>query len=87
MKAEGWYIDPFGGHEARWFSDGVPTGLVRDGEDESTEAPPEGPYEGTPEPIPESDSGNADLMHSGEAEYLAERPPIQPFGLSGGAIQ
>jgi hypothetical protein len=30
VNAEGWYVDPFGSHEARWFSDGVPTGLVRE---------------------------------------------------------
>jgi hypothetical protein len=27
---EGWYVDPFGVHAARWFSDGTPTALVRD---------------------------------------------------------
>jgi hypothetical protein len=30
--AEGWYRDPTGRHEQRWFSDGAPTALVRDGE-------------------------------------------------------
>ena len=31
MAAEGWYTDPFRLHEHRWFSDGTPTYLVRDG--------------------------------------------------------
>ena len=38
---EGWHADPFGRHEARWMSDGTPTPLVRDGEVESMEAPPD----------------------------------------------
>jgi hypothetical protein len=40
MNEEGWYIDPFGVHEARWFSDGSPTSLVRDGAAESGDEPP-----------------------------------------------
>ncbi len=39
---EGWYQDPYGGHEARWYSEGVPTSLVRDGEDVSHDPPPPG---------------------------------------------
>jgi hypothetical protein len=27
---EGWYEDPYGLHQDRWFSDGQPTKLVRD---------------------------------------------------------
>lgn len=40
MRAEGWYVDPFGVHTDRWFSDGQPTSLVRDGERESHDEPP-----------------------------------------------
>jgi hypothetical protein len=29
--AEGWYRDPSGSHEQRWFSAGKPTDLIRDG--------------------------------------------------------
>jgi hypothetical protein len=38
---EGWHADPFGRHEARWMSDGTPTALVRDGDVESCDAPPD----------------------------------------------
>ena len=38
---EGWCTDPFGRHEARWLSDGTPTKLVRDGDVESYDDPPE----------------------------------------------
>ena len=40
---EGWYSDPYGRHEARWLSDGKPTKLVRDGDVETYDAPPDGP--------------------------------------------
>ena len=38
---EGWHADPFGRHENRWMSDGTPTALVRDGDVESYDAPPD----------------------------------------------
>ncbi len=40
---EGWYTDPYGRYEARWMSMGKPTKLVRDGEVESYEDPPDSP--------------------------------------------
>jgi hypothetical protein len=46
MDAEGWFLDPYGAHETRWFSDGTPTSLVRDGTVESTDDPPATPYRG-----------------------------------------
>jgi hypothetical protein len=38
---EGWCADPFGRHESRWISSGVPTSLVRDGQIESQDDPPD----------------------------------------------
>ena len=43
MHEEGWYVDPFGRHEARWMSDGRPTALVRDDRVESQDPPPDDP--------------------------------------------
>ena len=40
MRAQGWYPDPYAKHEDRWFSDGKPTGLVRDQGTESQDEPP-----------------------------------------------
>jgi hypothetical protein len=40
QREEGWYTDPYRLHEARWFSDGEPTKLVRDGAEESYDPPP-----------------------------------------------
>ncbi len=42
-EQEGWYTDPYGRHEARWMSGGVPTKLCRDGDTESYDAPPDSP--------------------------------------------
>lgn len=44
--AEGWYQDPFGVHEERWISEGTPTKLVRDGEVECYDPPPDAVAEG-----------------------------------------
>ena len=45
MKAQGWYRDPYGMHEDRYFSDGHPTKLVRDHGAESYNPPPPHPPE------------------------------------------
>jgi hypothetical protein len=41
QQAEGWYEDPYHVHRDRWMSDGVPTKLVRDGQAESYDPPPD----------------------------------------------
>jgi hypothetical protein len=40
LGAIGWYRDPYGVHEDRYFSQGFPTKLVRDGCVESYDPPP-----------------------------------------------
>jgi len=44
MPEEGWYTDPYRVHEHRWFSDGSPTWLVRDGGKTSKDPAPDTPY-------------------------------------------
>ena len=44
MAREGWYTDPCGSHEARWFSDGSPTSLVRDAGSTATDPMPDTPF-------------------------------------------
>jgi hypothetical protein len=44
VHAEGWYRDPYKIHADRWFSDGSPTELVRDGAKESKDPPPDTPF-------------------------------------------
>jgi hypothetical protein len=45
VKAQGWYRDPYGVHEDRYFSAGQPTKLVRDAGAESYDPPPPRPAE------------------------------------------
>jgi hypothetical protein len=40
MGPQGWYSDPYGSHDDRWFSSGRPTSLVRDQGAESYDEPP-----------------------------------------------
>jgi hypothetical protein len=67
---EGWCTDPFGRHEARWLSEGRPTKLVRDGEVESYDEPPDEEPTQQPEPIePEvGPIGGADLWRAGDPD-------------------
>jgi hypothetical protein len=39
--AQNWCLDPFGQHEERWFSRGMPTALVRDHGVEAQDPPPD----------------------------------------------
>ena len=62
---EGWYIDPYGRHEARWYSDGRPTKLVRDGTVEGYEEPPGQPPAQPPVPVPDR-LVRKNALHHGE---------------------
>jgi hypothetical protein len=44
-NAQNWCPDPFGLHEARWFSNGIPTALVRDAGVEAQDPPPESVFD------------------------------------------
>jgi hypothetical protein len=69
MSAEGWYVDPYGLHEARWISDGTPTSLVRDGELEAKDPPPDTPFTGQLRELPENaPADGADLRRADSAE-------------------
>ena len=54
MTEEGWYTDPYGLHERRWFSYGVATKLVSDGGTTSDDPPPNTPFVRSPEPLADS---------------------------------
>jgi hypothetical protein len=47
----GWQSDPFGLHEQRYFSQGQPTKLVRDGGVEAYDPPPNQPGQSSPPPV------------------------------------
>ena len=66
---EGWYTDPFERHEARWFSAGAPSKLVRDGGAESSDPPPDEPFRHPPTRVDESQPDNGDdLLRADSAE-------------------
>ena len=70
---EGWFTDPFGRHEARWLSQGNPTKLVRDGDVESYDDPPDEEPSQEPVRIEVDLSGTAgrDLLRADSAEEQA----------------
>jgi len=54
-RPQGWFRDPSGAHQDRWFSDGVATHLVRDGDVESFDDPP--PFDYSQRLVPASPDG------------------------------
>jgi hypothetical protein len=75
MEAEGWYRDPYGRHEDRWFSAGHATKLVRDQGIEASDPPPDEPL---PQPLVECDEGaeiaNGDDMKRADSATRDEEP-------------
>jgi hypothetical protein len=64
---EGWYTDPFQRHEARWMSAGTPTKLVRDGDVESYDDPPDEEASAEAVPVEELEMRDGrDLLRAGE---------------------
>ena len=81
---QGWFADPFGAYESRWFSQGTPTALVRDGRRESQDPPPEPVWNGrlAPAPVaPGSEGVGDDLLRSGDQG--PEFEPGSQFGFLG----
>jgi hypothetical protein len=82
--AEGWYTDPFGQHQARWMSDGSPTKLVRDGDEESYEDPPDEEPTVTPTRIAEGQaSDGSDLLRSDDPHSGSLHDRMQEAGQFG----
>lgn len=80
-ELEGWYTDPFGRHEARWFPAGTPTKLVRDGTIESQDPPPDEPYQQQPQPLEGvGPTKGTDLRRADEAEDGSERAILEREG-------
>jgi hypothetical protein len=80
MKAQGWYRDPYSVHEDRYFSEGQPTKLVRDGGAESYDPPPAGPPPAHLAEVPQtsptdgSDLRRADDRAAGPASCDRKKP-------------
>jgi hypothetical protein len=72
-RAQNWCIDPYGTHEARWFSQGNPTALVRDDGVESQDPPPESSFAHTWETLPPAPSSAPDVRPDGRRPVLSRR--------------
>ena len=82
MKAEGWYRDPYGIHSDRWFSDGQPTGLVRDQGVESRDQPPPREPPLPLVPVAENEEGDGgDLLRADEPKKEWRNPVDASAGL------
>lgn len=78
MEEEGWYADPFNIHEARWISAGTPTALVRDGDVEAQDPPPNTPYSGQLEELTETDAKDGDdLLRADDADTRSFDPDAE----------
>jgi hypothetical protein len=67
MRAQGWCRDPYGIHGERWYSDGEPTSLVRDGGVESRDAPPPGEPSAPPVPLNPTPTDASDMMRADQS--------------------
>jgi hypothetical protein len=89
IDAEGWYEDPFGAHEARWFSEGTPTLLVRDGGIESHDEPPATDLDLPVVPVSKSLAEDSTDLLRADSNGPANVPgdgAFQAFGSSGGGF-
>jgi len=71
--AQGWYQDPFGIHELRYFSQDLPTKLVRDGKAESCDLPPDRPLPDG-DLVPAADRATADGADLRRADEASAEP-------------
>ena len=85
-RHRGWSLDPFKNREARWFSDGTPTSLVRDPGVESRDEPPNTTYAGELELVPQSLANTADAsIHPPDVDQDATGERIsEVFEATGG---
>jgi hypothetical protein len=86
LAAQGWYRDPYEIHDDRYFSDGLPTKLVRDGDAESYDEPPPGSY---PLPLaPSAREAAEDEAGSGlrRADEACDDPPFSKSAAVQGAF-
>lgn len=72
-RPQGWCTDPWGLHDARWFSDGTPTGLVRFGNEEKVEPVPESDW--TVQPAPFVPDGNGEQADPNDQPQVGEAAP------------
>jgi hypothetical protein len=80
QQAEGWYLDPYQIHQDRWMSAGIPTSLVRDGQQESYDPPPDHPPPDVLVRVGSAEPGDpADLRRADDAEASGQYDPMKAW--------
>ena len=78
-QAQNWCLDPFGVHEERWFSRGIPTALVRDHGVEAQDPPPDSAFAhqytvlAYVDPSAGTDAGRPDRHHPARHRVMVRR--------------
>jgi hypothetical protein len=86
MRLQGWYRDPYGNHDDRWFSDGQPTNLVRDQGVESHDELPGHWRPPDPRGRPPGDRRQLGQTHGIWRWWTVCLPALLTLGVSGGFI-
>jgi len=82
--AQNWCLDPFGSHEERWFSKGIPTALVRDHGVEAQDPPPDSAFAHRYSVLAYVDPSAAELSgRVPRAHFRATRMSAHRRGVSG----
>ncbi len=80
-------MDPFGAHGERWFSDGTPTGLVRDDGHESTDPPPRQEWDGPLNEVETVSAANGeDLLRADGSSQPYDQNQAVDAALDAGAV-
>lgn len=83
---QGWFVDPFGVHEQRWYSQGRATSLVRDGRTETQDPPPDGVVTGPlmrSHPYPGPGRASDDLLRGDDRGETPGEVPEGQFDFFG----
>lgn len=75
QQAEGWFRDPYHIHQDRWMSAGQPTKLVRDGQAESYDPPPDLPLPDVLMPVGSAEEEPASGSDLRRADEACDEPP------------
>ena len=77
QQAEGWYEDPYHIHHDRWMSAGLATKLVRDGQTESYDPPPDLPLPDVLVPVASAEPADGSDLHRADEASSDPYDPVK----------